>query len=94
VQSLRCCSAFAPRQACANAACFRNHPFVGRKIYDWYKQRDGPGFSRGNENDPGGAVSCAHLPLLQAASSMRRGGMGASFRNIGQIEALTAAEPD
>lgn len=79
---------FAQAQACADAGVFLISPFVGR-IYDWYKQRDGQDF-RGHD-DPG-VQSVARIYRYYKQHQYATAVMGASFRNIGQIEALTGCD--
>lgn len=79
---------FAQAQACADAGTFLISPFVGR-IYDWYKQRDGRDFS--GAEDPG-VQSVARIYRYFKQHMYETVVMGASFRNIGQIEALTGCD--
>lgn len=79
---------FAQAQACADAGVFLISPFVGR-IYDWYKQRDGRDFAGGD--DPG-VQSVARIYRYFKQHLYETVVMGASFRNIGQIEALTGCD--
>lgn len=79
---------FAQAQACADAGVFLISPFVGR-IYDWYKQRDGHDFQG---NDDPGVQSVARIYRYYKQHMYDTVVMGASFRNIGQIEALTGCD--
>ncbi|WP_093392851.1 transaldolase [Halopseudomonas xinjiangensis] len=79
---------FAQAQACADAGAFLISPFVGR-IYDWYKQRDGRDFT--GIEDPG-VQSVARIYRYFKQHMYDTVVMGASFRNIGQIEALTGCD--
>ncbi|MCY1262465.1 Transaldolase [compost metagenome] len=79
---------FAQAAACADAGVFLISPFVGR-IYDWYKKAEGRDFA-GNE-DPG-VQSVARIYRYYKANGYRTVVMGASFRNLGQIEALAGCD--
>ncbi len=79
---------FAQAQACADAGVFLISPFVGR-IYDWYKQREGRDF-QGME-DPG-VQSVARIFRYYKQHLYATVVMGASFRNIGQIESLCGCD--
>ena len=80
--------AFAQAQACADAGVFLISPFVGR-IYDWYKKAESRDFA-GNE-DPG-VQSVARIYDYYKANGYDTVVMGASFRNLGQIEALAGCD--
>ncbi|MGP0174278.1 transaldolase [Pseudomonas sp. NCHU5208] len=80
--------AFAQAQACADAGVFLISPFVGR-IYDWYKKAEGRDFA-GSE-DPG-VQSVTRVYDYYKANGYDTVVMGASFRNIGQIEALAGCD--
>ncbi|WP_277372387.1 transaldolase [Pseudomonas sp. AA-38] len=80
--------AFAQAQACADAGVFLISPFVGR-IYDWYKKAEGRDFA-GSE-DPG-VKSVTRIYDYYKANGYDTVVMGASFRNIGQIEALAGCD--
>jgi transaldolase len=74
--------------ACAKAGVFLISPFVGR-ILDWYAKAEGKTFTA--EEDPG------VLSVRQIYAYYKRHGhntvvMGASFRNIGEIEALAGCD--
>ncbi len=79
---------FAQAQACAEAGAFLISPFVGR-IYDWYKKAEGRDFV--GAEDPG------VRSVTRIYNYFKRHGyptvvMGASFRNIGQIEQLAGCD--
>jgi transaldolase len=74
--------------ACAEAGAFLISPFVGR-ILDWYAKTEGKSYTA--ETDPG------VLSVRQIYDYYKRHGyqtvvMGASFRNIGEIEALAGCD--
>lgn len=74
--------------ACAEAGVFLISPFVGR-IYDWYKKDQGRDFTP--TEDPGvKSVQAiyAYFKAHQYATVM----MAASFRHLGQIEALAGCD--
>lgn len=79
---------FAQAQACADAGVFLISPFVGR-IYDWYKAREGRDYA--GLEDPG-VQSVARIYRYYKEHLYATVVMGASFRNIGQIEALTGCD--
>ncbi|VXC42828.1 transaldolase B [Pseudomonas sp. 8Z] len=79
---------FAQAQACADAGIFLISPFVGR-IYDWYKKAEGRDFA-GSE-DPG-VQSVSRIYDYYKANGYNTVVMGASFRNLGQIEALAGCD--
>jgi transaldolase len=79
---------FAQAAACADAGVFLISPFVGR-IYDWYKKAEGRDFE-GNE-DPG-VQSVSRIYRYYKANGYGTVVMGASFRNLGQIEALAGCD--
>lgn len=79
---------FAQAVACAEAGAFLISPFVGR-IYDWYKKAESRDFS-GSE-DPG-VQSVARIYRYYKAHGYQTVVMGASFRNLGQIEALAGCD--
>ncbi|MFN3771407.1 MAG: transaldolase [Ectopseudomonas guguanensis] len=80
--------AFAQAQACADAGVFLISPFVGR-IYDWYKKAEGRDFAGGE--DPG-VQSVTRIYDYYKANGYDTVVMGASFRNLGQIEALAGCD--
>ncbi len=74
--------------ACAEAGAFLISPFVGR-ILDWYVKNEGKSYTA--ETDPG------VLSVRQIYAYYKRHGyntvvMGASFRNLGEIEALAGCD--
>jgi transaldolase len=74
--------------ACANAHAFLISPFVGR-ILDWHvKNGEGPFTS---ETDPG-VVSVRNIYAYYKKHGVSTVVMGASFRNIGEIEALAGCD--
>lgn len=79
---------FAQAQACADAGVFLISPFVGR-IYDWYKQREGRDYT--GVDDPG-VQSVARIFRYYKQHMYATVVMGASFRNVGQIEALCGCD--
>ncbi|MFI8608770.1 transaldolase [Pseudomonas sp. NPDC077649] len=80
--------AFAQAQACADAGVFLISPFVGR-IYDWYKKAEGRDFV--GAEDPG-VQSVARIYDYYKANGYQTVVMGASFRNLGQIEQLAGCD--
>ena len=79
---------FAQAQACADAGVFLISPFVGR-IYDWYKQHNGQDYQG---NDDPGVQSVARIFRYYKQHLYSTVVMGASFRHIGQIEALCGCD--
>ncbi len=79
---------FAQAVACAEAGCFLISPFVGR-IYDWYKKAEGRDFV--GAEDPG-VRSVTRIYNYYKANGYATVVMGASFRNIGQIEQLAGCD--
>ncbi|MGH8352226.1 MAG: transaldolase [Pseudomonas sp.] len=79
---------FAQAVACADAGVFLISPFVGR-IYDWYKKTAGRDFV--GAEDPG-VQSVARIYGYYKANDYRTVVMGASFRNLGQIEQLAGCD--
>ena len=79
---------FAQAQACADAGVFLISPFVGR-IYDWYKQHEGRDYE--GADDPG-VQSVARIFRYYKQHMYATVVMGASFRNVGQIEALCGCD--
>lgn len=80
--------AFAQAAACADAGVFLISPFVGR-IYDWYKKAEGRDFS--GAEDPG-VQSVTRIYDYYKANGYDTVVMGASFRNLGQIEQLAGCD--
>ncbi|MBF8709865.1 transaldolase [Pseudomonas putida] len=79
---------FAQAQACADAGVFLISPFVGR-IYDWYKKSTGKDYV--GAEDPG-VQSVTRIYNYYKANGYNTVVMGASFRNIGQIEQLAGCD--
>lgn len=75
-------------KACADAGAFLISPFVGR-IYDWYRKTEGRDYH--GAEDPG-VQSVTRIYNYYKANSYATVVMGASFRNIGQIEALAGCD--
>ena len=74
--------------ACAEAGVFLISPFVGR-ILDWYAKSTGQTYT--SETDPG-VVSVRGIYAYYKAHGHKTVVMGASFRNIGEIEALAGCD--
>ena len=75
--------------ACADAGVFLISPFVGR-ILDWYKANtDKKEYTP--EEDPG-VISVRHIYNYYKQNGYNTVVMGASFRNIGEIEALAGCD--
>lgn len=74
--------------ACAEAKVFLISPFVGR-ILDWYKKSTGETYTA--ETDPG-VVSVRSIYNYYKANGIGTVVMGASFRNVGEIEALAGCD--
>lgn len=74
--------------ACAEAKVFLISPFVGR-ILDWYKKSTGETYTA--ETDPG-VVSVRSIYNYYKANGISTVVMGASFRNVGEIEALAGCD--
>lgn len=79
---------FAQAQACAEAGVFLISPFVGR-ILDWYKKSTGQEYTA--ETDPG-VVSVTEIYNYYKQHGYKTILMGASFRNIGEIEQLAGCD--
>ena len=79
---------FAQAQACAEAGVFLISPFVGR-ILDWYKKSTGEDYTA--ETDPG-VVSVTEIYNYYKEHGYNTVVMGASFRNIGEIEQLAGCD--
>lgn len=79
---------FAQAAACADAGIFLISPFVGR-IYDWYKKAEGHDFV--GAEDPG-VQSVTRIYNYFKANDYGTVVMGASFRNLGQIEQLAGCD--
>lgn len=74
--------------ASAEAGATLISPFVGR-IYDWYCKHTGQDYSA---NDDPGVLSVSEIYRYFKAHHYQTIIMGASFRNIGQIEALAGCD--
>lgn len=74
--------------ACAEAGAFLISPFVGR-ILDWYKKAEGKDYTA--ETDPG-VLSVRRIYAYYKANDIQTVVMGASFRNVGEIEALAGCD--
>lgn len=81
---------FSPVQAAAaaEAGAFLISPFVGR-ILDWYKKSTGQDYTA--ETDPG-VLSVRAIFAYYKAHGYKTVVMGASFRNLGEIEALAGCD--
>ncbi|QFU15252.1 transaldolase [Microvirga thermotolerans] len=75
-------------QACAEAGVFLISPFVGR-ILDWHVKNGGGPYT--GETDPG-VLSVRRIYESYKAQGIPTVVMGASFRNIGEIEALAGCD--
>jgi transaldolase len=85
--------AFCQAVACGNAGVQLISPFVGR-IYDWYKKSAGSAWdeaAQAGPNDPG-VQSVAQIYSYYKKHGIKTEVMGASFRNIGQIQALAGCD--
>jgi len=74
--------------ACADAGAYLISPFVGR-ILDWHRKASGQDYTP--ETDPG-VQSVQTIYDYYKAHGIETVVMGASFRNIGQIEALAGCD--
>jgi transaldolase len=74
--------------ACAEGGIQLISPFVGR-IYDWFKKSTGTEYTA--ETDPG-VLSVRRIYAYYKKWDYRTEIMGASFRNIGQINALSGCD--
>jgi len=84
---------FCQAVACGEAGIQLISPFVGR-IYDWYKKSAGSQWNEAasaGENDPG-VKSVAAIYNYFKKQGIATEVMGASFRNIGQIQALAGCD--
>ncbi|BBP77447.1 transaldolase [Pseudomonas gingeri NCPPB 3146 = LMG 5327] len=79
---------FAQAAACADAGVFLISPFVGR-IYDWYKKSTGNEYT--GADDPG-VQSVTRIYNYYKSNDYKTVVMGASFRNINQIEQLAGCD--
>lgn len=85
--------AFAQAVACGEAKVQLISPFVGR-IYDWNKKAAGPAWDEAamaGVNDPG-VKSVTQIYGYYKQHGIKTEVMGASFRNIGQIQALAGCD--
>jgi transaldolase len=85
--------AFAQAVACGEAKVQLISPFVGR-IYDWYKRSAGSSWDEAAQagvNDPG-VKSVTQIYGYFKQHGIKTEVMGASFRNIGQIQALAGCD--
>jgi transaldolase len=85
--------AFCQAVACGQARVQLISPFVGR-IYDWYKKSAGTSWdeaARAGANDPG-VVSVRQIYNHYKKFGIATEIMGASFRNVGQIQALAGCD--
>jgi transaldolase len=85
--------AFCQAVACGDAGAKLISPFVGR-IYDWHKKSAGPDWveaERAGANDPG-VKSVAQIYTYFKKFGVETEIMGASFRNVGQIQALAGCD--
>ncbi len=74
--------------ACADAGAYLISPFVGR-ILDWYVKNEGKSYTA--ETDPG-VLSVHQIYRYYKAHGIDTVVMGASFRNLGEIEALAGCD--
>ncbi|HEY8579171.1 MAG TPA: transaldolase [Beijerinckiaceae bacterium] len=74
--------------ACADAGAFLISPFVGR-ILDWHVKNEGKTYTA--ETDPG-VLSVRAIYAYYKAHGVKTVVMGASFRNVGEIEALAGCD--
>jgi len=85
--------AFCQAVACGASGIQLISPFVGR-IYDWYKKSAGAGWDEAamsGANDPG-VKSVAQIYSYYKKHGIQTEVMGASFRNVGQIQALAGCD--
>lgn len=80
---------FGQAQACADAGVYLISPFVGR-ILDWHKAQD-PQANFDGQQDPG-VQSVSRIYRYYKAHGYDTIVMGASFRNIGEIQALAGCD--
>jgi transaldolase len=84
---------FAQAVACADARVTLISPFVGR-IYDWYKRQAGSAWdeaAHAGVADPG-VQSVTRIWRYYKRHGIATEVMGASFRNLGQIQALAGCD--
>jgi transaldolase len=85
--------AFCQAVACGEASAQLISPFVGR-IYDWHKKNAGAKWIEADNagaNDPG-VKSVAQIFTYYKKFGIETEVMGASFRNVGQIQALAGCD--
>jgi transaldolase len=85
--------AFCQAVACGDAGATLISPFVGR-IYDWHKKNAGATWDEAAHSgaaDPG-VKSVAQIYTYYKKFGVRTEVMGASFRNVGQIQALAGCD--
>lgn len=85
--------AFCQAVACAEAGVTLISPFVGR-IHDWHKKAAGTAWdavAMAGANDPG-VRSVAQIYTFYKHFGIATEVMGASFRNVGQIQALAGCD--
>ncbi|RZS53045.1 transaldolase [Sphaerotilus mobilis] len=85
--------AFCQAVACGEAGVQLISPFVGR-IYDWYKKSAGAAWDEAamaGANDPG-VRSVSQIYSYYKKFGIATEVMGASFRNVGQITALSGCD--
>jgi transaldolase len=85
--------AFCQAVACGEASVRLISPFVGR-IYDWHKKAAGAAWDEAamaGANDPG-VKSVAQIYTYYRHFGIATEVMGASFRNVGQIQALAGCD--
>jgi len=85
--------AFCQAVACGEANAKLISPFVGR-IYDWHKKNAGAQWNEAasaGANDPG-VKSVAQIYTYYKKFGIETEVMGASFRNVGQIQALAGCD--
>ncbi len=80
---------FSQAKACADAGVFLISPFVGR-ILDWYKANH-PNQDFSGDQDPG-VQSVSRIYHYYKSHGYNTVVMGASFRNIGEIQALAGCD--
>jgi transaldolase len=84
---------FAQAVACGDGGITLISPFVGR-IYDWYKKNAGAKWgeaAQAGANDPG-VQSVTRIFNYYKKFGIPTEVMGASFRNVGQIQALAGSD--
>jgi transaldolase len=84
---------FAQAVACGDGGITLISPFVGR-IYDWYKKSAGAKWdeaAQAGANDPG-VRSVTRIFNYYKKFGIKTEVMGASFRNVGQIQALAGSD--